>query len=569
MRTEVTSPYLSAPALLIAATIAGAAACATAARPPAVGSPPPAAPEAGRRTITAGALDGPIRFLADDLLEGRGPGTRGDALARGYVATTMQLLGLEPGAPDGGFEQEIDLLGVTTEAPPGWRFARGGRSLDLRDLADFVAVSGQARPEVGFGPAEVVFVGYGIEAPEFGWDDFKGADLRGKVLLFLNDDPDWDPALFAGRRRLYYGRWTYKFESAARQQAAAAVIIHTDRSAGYPWQTVVTSWSGENSRLQEEREPAVAVEAWVTSDAAARLTGLAGRDLEAMIAAARRRDFAPIPLGVTTSLRLASRLRSYRSANVLGLLPGADPGRRDEVVVVTAHHDHLGVKERDGHREIYNGAMDNAAGVAQLLALARAFTALPAPPARSILFLAVAAEEQGLLGSTYYASHPTFPPGRIAADLNFDGGNVWGRTRDLRAVGYGKSTLDDVAAAVAARQGRRYEDEEFPEKGSFYRSDQFSFAKIGVPALLLRGGVDYLGRPEGWGREQLEQWIERHYHQPSDDYDPAWDLSGLVEDTRLAYEIAWSVAEAPEMPRWLAGDEFEAARLRALSPPRQ
>ncbi|HZR81212.1 MAG TPA: M28 family peptidase [Candidatus Binatia bacterium] len=516
--------------------------------------------------ITAPVLAAPIRFLADDLLEGRGPGTRADALTRLYVATTMQMLGLEPGAADGSWEQSFELVGVTSHAPARWRFAGARGDVELRDERDFVAVSGAARPSVELAPSELVFVGYGIEAPEFDWDDFKGTDVRGKVLVFLNDDPDWDPALFAGKRRLYYGRWTYKYENAARHDAAAAIVIHTDPSAGYPWQTVVRSWTGENSRLAEDDEPSVAVQAWVTEDAAKRIATLGGRSLDDLVSAARRRDFRPVPLGVTTALRLHSDLRTYRSANVAGLLRGADPTRRDELVVLTAHHDHLGVKSNaSGALEVYNGAMDNASGVAQLLALARAFTSRPSPPARSILFLAVAAEEQGLLGSKHYARHPTVPPGKLAANLNFDGANLWGRTTDVRAVGWGKSSLDDAAARAAARQGRTYEDEEFPEKGSFYRSDQFSFAKIGVPAIEVRGGVEYVGRPAGWGREQVEGWIARHYHQPSDDYDPSWDLSGMVEDTRLAFEVARAVADAPDMPRWRPGDEFEATRLRALA----
>ena len=542
--------------------------------PPPVTVPATATPTAADLAITPAVLRAPIRFLADDLLEGRGPGTRGDRIARAYVASCFEMLGLQPGNGAGGWEQDFDLVGVTTRSPANWRFAARDGRVELADRRDFVAVAGaipaaaiDGRPTaIEFGPAEVVFVGYGIEAPEFGWDDFKGVDVRGKVLLVLNDDPDWDPALFAGKRRLYYGRWTYKFENAARHGAAAAILIHTDASAGYPWQTVVTSWSGENSRLAGGTGPEVDVQAWITEDAARRVTATGGHDLDALVHSARSRDFSPVALGIRTALRVQAAARTDRTANVLGLLPGSDPALRTEVVILTAHHDHLGTKtggDRPG--EVYNGALDNAAGVAQLLAVARAFGSLPRAPRRSVLFLATAAEEQGLLGSSYYARHPTFPAGRIAANINFDGGNVWGRTTDALAIGFGKSSLDAVASASARRQGRTYGDEPFPEKGSFYRSDQLNFARIGVPALFLRTGIDFVGRPPGWGAEQAERWTQEHYHQPSDDFDPTWDLEGMVDDARLGFAIAEAVAEAPAMPTWNPGDEFEAARRAALS----
>ena len=526
---------------------------------------PVPAPNAAEQRITAKVLAGPIRFLADDALEGRGPGTRGDQLARLYIASMMESLGLRPGGPDGGWEQPFELLGITGTAPARWTFASGRERLDLVNQHDFVAVSGVQTARAVVESAEVVFVGYGIQAPEYGWDDFKEADLRGKVLLMLNNDPDWDPDLFAGKRRLYYGRWTYKYESAARQGAAGAIIVHTTESAGYPWQTVQTSWSGENSRLPSDHGPELQVQGWVTEEAARRLVALSGHDLPALVASARQRAFVPVPLGVTTSIRLENRLRRYQTANVLGVLPGRDPLLREQCVVYTAHHDHLGAKKgKDGAVAIYNGAVDNASGVAQLLAVARAFQALPEPPRRSVLFLAVAAEEQGLLGSAYYAAHPTVAPGRMVANLNFDGANIWGRTRDVPAVGFGKSTLDQVAAAAAARQGRTLVDEQFPERGSFYRSDQFNFAKLGIPALYLAVGSDFIGRPKGWGREQVEAWIERHYHQPSDDLDAGWNFDAMVEDARLGFAIGWTVAESATMPAWRPGDEFEPARQRAL-----
>lgn len=514
------------------------------------------------QVVTASVLAAPIRFLADDALEGRGPGTRGDVLTRLYLASTLGLLGLEPAFPGGAYEQPVELLGVVTHAPPRWSFRTGGRTAALEDGTDFVASSGVAAPRAEVRDAELVFVGYGIQAPEYAWDDFKGADLRGKVLLLLNDDPDWDPALFGGPRRLYYGRWTYKLESAARQGAVGAIIVHTPRSAGYPWQTVRTSWTGENSRLAETPQGrGLTVEAWIADAAARRVTALAGRDLDQMVAAARSRDFAPVPLGVTTSLVLENDVRSYATANVGAVLRGSDPELSDEIVVYSAHHDHFGIKTSpDGKREIYNGALDNAAGVAQMLAIARAFAALPTPPRRSVLFLGVAAEEQGLLGSEYFVKHAPVPVSRLVANLNVDGGNVFGRTTDIGVVGLGKSSLDEHLAAAAARQDRTVADDPFPDRGMFYRSDQLNFARAGVPALFPRPGVLYVGQPPEWGRDKVDAWVERNYHQASDDWDPSWDLSGMVDDTRLLFRTGLSVADADGAPRWRPGDEFAPAR---------
>jgi Zn-dependent M28 family amino/carboxypeptidase len=536
----------------------------------AVGAPRPEPLErtlrAAEAHITGGALAAPIRFLADDALEGRGPGTRGDALARLYIATQMQVLGLEPAGPGGDWEQPFELLGITSSAPAEWTLDGSRGRVRLRNQPDFVATSPVAGGTAALAAAEVVFVGYGIEAPEYQWDDFKGVDVRGKVLLMLNNDPDWDPALFAGKRRLYYGRWTYKYESAARHGAAGAIIVHTDESASYPWQTVQTSWSGENARLPDGSGPSLGVQAWVTEASAARIAARGGQDLGRLVVAARRREFVPVPLGVRTSLRLHTTVRRYRTANVLGRLPGRDARLRDEVVVYTAHHDHLGTKrDAAGRGAIYNGAVDNAAGIAQLLAVARAFAALPQPPKRSILFVAVAAEEQGLLGSEYYTRHPTVAPGRMVANINFDGGNIWGRTRDVPVVGLGKSTLDEYVRAAAARQGREVVDEPFPERGTLYRSDQFNFARIGVPVLYMAQGIEVIGRPPGWGRAQNEAWVATHYHQPSDDFDAAWNLDGMVENARLAFAVGYAVAEAAQPPAWTPGDEFESARQRALA----
>ena len=527
---------------------------------------PQAVEQTARRHITAAALRGPIRFLAHDLLEGRAPASRGEAIARAYLAAELESLGYEPGGPNGQWEQVFDVVGVTAQAPQTWSFHGNGKSVDLKWSQDFIAASGVQDERAVIENAELVFVGYGIQAPEYQWDDFKGMDLRGKVLLMLNNDPDWDPKLFEGNRRLYYGRWTYKYESAARQGAAGAIIIHTTPSAGYPWQVVQSSWTGEQFELPAAGEPRIQVKGWATEEATRRLVQAAGRSLDELVQAARSRDFKPVPLGLRTSITLTNRISRVQTANVAGLLRGSDPELSKEVVVYSAHYDHLGVGEPDAEGDrIYNGARDNAAGSAQLLAIARAFAALPERPRRSILILFVAAEEQGLLGSSYYAQNPTFPPGRIAANINYDGGNIWGATRDVTFIGMGKSSLDAIVQALAQRQGRTVKPDQFPDRGFYYRSDQFAFAKIGVPAVYLDDGTEYVGRPEGWGKQQMEAWEAKHYHQPSDELDDSWNFDGMIQDTELGFLTGWVVAQSDTLPQWNPGDEFEAARKRALA----
>jgi Zn-dependent M28 family amino/carboxypeptidase len=520
-------------------------------------------------TAAAGAIQerrmrADIRFLSSDLLEGRGPASRGDRLAQAYVASRFEAIGLEPGAPDGSWIQPFEIIAVDTRCPPTLPITNGRDVLELRFHEDFIATSGVQAPRARVDDAEIVFVGYGIVAPEYRWDDYKGADLRGKVLLYLNNDPEGDPELFEGVRRLYYGRWDYKYEMAARLGAAGAIIIHTPRSAGYGWSVVQNSWTGEQFALPERGEPTVPVEAWVTEGAARRMVQLAGGDLDALREAAESREFRPVPLGVRASLLLESAVERRESANVIGRLPGRDPSVAREAVLYTAHHDHLGVREHDGSPTVYNGALDNASGVATMLAIAEAFVALPEAPRRSVYFASVGAEEQGLLGSTFLAHHPPVPAGRLAANINIDGMNIWGRTRDVAVVGLGKSTLDDWIQAIAATQGRTVRAEAFPDKGSYYRSDHFSLARLGVPAAYLDAGTDAVGRPPGWAREQQEAWERAHYHQPSDDLGPDWDFSGALEDARLLFHLGVKVAEASALPEWRPGDEFEAARRMAL-----
>ena len=507
-----------------------------------------------------------IKEISQDSYEGRGPGSRGDVKARNYLAERLAELELIPGGDDGGWEQSFDLVGVNASQPDEWVFNGPEDSMTLKQWEQFIVGSGVQQEKVEFADAEIVFVGYGIQAPEYEWDDYKGVDLKGKVLLMMNNDPSWDPELFAGETRLWYGRWDYKYLSAARQGAVGAIIIHTSPSAGYPFQVVQTSWTGEQFELPAGDEPRSQIAAWVTEDSARDLVSMAGLDLDALREQADNRDFHPVPLGITTSISMDVEINRVKSANLLGLIPGSDPELKDEVVIYTSHHDHLGIGTPNEEGDaIYNGAFDNATGVAQVMAIAKAIKALPEAPRRSVLIALVGAEEQGLLGSEYYASNPTFAPGKIAANINYDGGNVWGHTHDVTYIGLGKSSIDQIAVMIAEEQGRIVKPDQFSDKGYFYRSDQFSFAKIGVPAMYLDTGTDFVDRPPEWGREQQNHYTEVNYHQPSDEYDPSWNLDGMVDDALLGYWTGLAIANADEMQRWNAGDEFEAARLEALA----
>jgi Zn-dependent M28 family amino/carboxypeptidase len=515
--------------------------------------------------INRGSLEAPIRFLADDLLEGRGPASRGDKLAQLYLSSSLESLGFEPGFGD-SYVQPFDIVGLAATPPDTWTFQKGGQSVSFKKVDQFIASSGVQRDTAKLDNAEVVFVGYGIQAPEYQWDDFKGMNLKGKVVLMLNNDPDWDPKLFEGNRRLYYGRWVYKYESAARQGAAAAIIIHTTPSAGYGWQVVQNSWSGEQFELPAEGEPRVEVKSWLTEDAARQLVKLAGMDLDQLVKSAHSRDFKPVPLGVTTSLTLPIKVSKVQTANIGGLLRGSDPELSKQVVVYSAHHDHFGIGKPDPDGDnIYNGAVDNASGCAEIMAIGKAFASMTQHPRRSVLILFVAAEEQGLLGSQYYSRHPSFPAGRIAANINYDSGNIWGRAEDLTFIGLGKSSLDALVQRLAKGQDRTVVGDQFPDKGFFYRSDQFNFARIGVPAIYLDKGTHFRGKPAEWGKEQLEKWESTHYHQPSDELTPDWNFDGMVEDAQLGFEAGLDIANADEMPAWNPGDEFEAARKKAIA----
>jgi len=519
------------------------------------------------RAITENLLRGHVRFLASDLLEGRAPASRGDLLAQSYIQAQMEVLGLDRGASGGGWTQKVPLVGIVGNAPAKASVVKGDRRAELTKLDDYVAFSGTQKPESKIDNAEIVFVGYGIVAPEFQWDDYKDIDVKGKVLLMMNNDPEDDPKLFAGKTRLWYGRWDYKYAIAARKGAVGAFIIHTQPSAGYPWQVVQSSWSRERFELPYEGEPRVEIKGWFTEDASKKIVSLGGQDLDRLRTAAVRRDFRPVPLGVDFSMKIDNTVQTKDSANVIGKFPGSDPRLAREAVIYTAHHDHLGMKTdaKPGEDAIYNGALDNASGVASILAIAKAFGELPKRPRRTVYFASVTAEEQGLLGSEYLSRHPPVEPGRIAANINIDGVSIFGRTKDLTMVGFGKSSLDPIVVSLAKMEGRVVKPDQFPDRGFFYRSDQFNLAKVGVPAAYFHSGTEVIGKPTGWGTKRLEEWEEKDYHQPSDELKSDWDLSGAVEDIRLDFWLGVKVADLDRMPEWNRGDEFEAARKKALA----
>lgn len=528
---------------------------------------PTATEQQSASRINVDALRAHIRFLADDRLQGRGPGSVGDELAQKYIVAKLESLGFQPAAPDGGYLQSVPLIGVKTNAPDTVTFRSGAKSLTLDRDQDYVMTSGRPRSRTGFEASELVFVGYGMVAPEYDWDDFKDVDVSGKVLLIMNNDPADDPELFAGNRRLYYGRWDYKYDMAARKGAAGAIIIHTTASAGYPYGVVQTSWNGVQFELADQEKPRTEMNGWLTESATRELVELSGHNLDQLRSSAEKRDFRPVALNTTLALSLRCEIQKSETANVIAKLAGSDPQLADESVVFMAHHDHIGMaiaRDETGDN-IYNGAVDNASGVAALLCIADACASMPTRPKRSLLFSTVGAEEQGLLGSKHFASQPPVPAGYLAAVINIDGLGILGRTHDVNVIGLGKSTMDDHVRSIANWQRRVVVPDQFPDRGYYYRSDQFSLAQVGVPGVYLHPGIQVRNRPDGWGRARREEWVRTNYHQTSDEYSEDWDLSGAAEDVQFLYHVGIRAANAAEMPRWLPGDEFESARKQAIS----
>jgi len=520
--------------------------------------------------ISADSLLTEIKILSSDNFEGRKPGTPGGKKAVEYMEDQFKKLGLKPGNPNGTYRQDVPLAGIVSN--PTAEFTVNGRPLPAQFKKDFIAFSQHYTSLVDVKASDIVFVGYGVSAPEYNWDDYKGVDVKGKTVLMLVNDPQipdpndptkLDDSMFKGRAMTYYGRWTYKYEIAAEKGAAAVMIIHETPMAGYPFSVVVDSWSGENFTIQrpDNNEQTVPVEGWFTYDKAAELCKAAGLDLAVLKNNALQRDFKPVPLpGAKATFHIENTLRKIQSQNVVAKLEGSDPARSNEYVIYTAHWDHLGWDTSLEGDQIFNGAADNASGSAGLIEIARAFTKLYPRPKRSILFLSVTAEEQGLLGAEYYAENPLYDLKYTLADINMDGLNLWGRTKDMVLIGLGNSELDDIAADVLRSHGRVVKGDAEPEKGYFYRSDHFEFAKQGVPALDPDAGTDFIGKPAGYGKAKREYYTEHDYHKPSDEVKPDWDLSGAVEDLQVFFQIGNHIADGAYYPLWKPGTEFKAKR---------
>lgn len=532
-----------------------------------------------RQALPAADLDATailkhVKVLASDEYEGRAPGTRGEELAVTYIAEQFKALGLKPGSPDGSYFQKVPLVGITADPSATLTFAHGANTQVLKFRDDVVAWTKRVADQVSIDKSEVVFAGYGVEAPEFNWDDFKGVDLAGKTVIVLVGDPPvsdpadpkkLDPKTFGGRAMTYYGRWTYKYEEGARRKAAAVFIVHETEPAGYPFGVVQGKVSEQFDLVTPDKNIGrAAIEGWITIEQARAMFAMAHQDFDALKTRAATREFAPVPFSVTASMTLHNTMRTIGSRNVLGVLEGSDPTLKDEYVIYTSHWDHFGIGAPINGDKVYNGALDNASGVGGLIELARAFKKLPKPPKRSILFLSVTAEEQGLLGSEYYATTPVYPLARTLAAINMDSLNIHGRTKDLTIVGLGNSDLDDYAAAAAKAQGRIVKPDPAPERGGFYRSDHFPFAKQGVPALDAGGGSDFIGKPADFAARIRKTYTEQHYHQPSDELRPDWDLSGAIEDLQLYFTVGLGVANADRFPEWKPGTEFKAKREAML-----
>jgi Zn-dependent M28 family amino/carboxypeptidase len=517
-----------------------------------------------RQAIAADSLLAHIKILSSDEFEGRAPATKGEELTVSYLTGQFKKLGLQPGNPDGSYAQGVPLVGISSDVTGSIRAA--GKSVTLTPVKDFAGVS---RPQVETNEVKdsgIVFVGYGIVAPEYQWDDYKGLDVKGKTILMLvNDPPTADGKLFKGKAMTYYGRWTYKYEIASEKGAAAAIIIHETGPAGYPFEVVSGSGSHENFDIAtpDKNMKRVPVEAWISTDKAKELLKASGQDFDQLKAAAAKADFKPVALNAKADFKVKNTIRQVVSQNVVAKLPGAES--KDEYIIYTAHWDHLGRDTRLQGDQIFNGALDNASGTAALLELAKAFSTLDPKPKRSILFLAVTAEEKGLLGTRYYARNPLYPLAKTLANINMDGVNQWGRTKDLSVVGIGQSTLEDDVSAVLKSQDRVMIPETEPQKGYYYRSDHFEFAKEGVPALYLGGDADqFIGKPTGYGKQKREEYIEKDYHKVSDEAKPDWDLSGAVENLQLLFEVGYRVTQDDKWPEWKSGSEFKARRDRMM-----
>ena len=521
---------------------------------------------AAMQTIDPERIRAHVRFLAHDLLEGRGTGQRGGDIAAEYVATQFALYGLRPAGEDGTYMQKVPMVGVTPQAETTFSLLPAkGSAMNLKPLAEYVAYNETQQPASDV-DADIVYVGYGIQAPEYNWDDYKGVDVKGKVLLMMvNEPPSDDPKFFKGKALTYYGRWTYKYEEAARKGAQGVMLIHKTDIASYGWEVVRNSNSGEKAYLQLDGTPKLKVASWVQFEVAKQLAASAGMDLDKMMADARSRDFHPVELKVKLNAHMVSKIRPFASNNVIAMLPGSDRKLKDEAVIYTAHYDHLGIRPEMSGDNIYNGADDNATGCGILLELARAYSLAVQRPGRSILFASVTAEEQGLLGSEYLGKHPPIPAGKITLDLNYDNVPPLGSPQEVQVSGAERTTFYPTVQALAKEFRLAIRPDSRPEAGHYYRSDHFSLARVGIPSFTINEGVKYKGHDEAWGLQQADEYTAKHYHQPSDEYHPDMDFTGDAAMARFGFAAGWQAASQPKAIGWEKGDEFEAARLASTA----
>jgi len=521
-------------------------------------------------SFDAGRMLADIKTLSSDEFEGRAPGSKGEDLTVKFLEDQFRKIGLQPGNTDGTFVQSLPLVGITASNTRPLTVSGTGKKATFKWRDDLVAWTKRVTDTSSLDNSELIFAGYGVTAPEFKWDDFKDVDVKGKTIVVLVNDPQipsaadpsqLDPSMFNGKAMTYYGRWTYKFEEGARRGVAGILIVHETAPAGYPF-AVVQGNLGERFDLitPDKNMGRASIEGWLSLDAAKKLLSMAGQDFDTLKKQALTREFRPVPLGLSASVAISNKLRTIRSRNILAKLEGSDPQLKDEHVVYSAHWDHLGIGAPVNGDTIYNGALDNASGVAQVLEIARAFVAVEPRPKRSVLFLMVGAEEQGLLGSQHYAEQPVYPLAKTLAAINVDGVNQWGKTKDITVIGMGASDLDDYLRDAAATQQRVLRPDPESEKGFYYRSDHFNFAKKGVPALYMDTGIDFVGKPAEYSQQKRDEYTNKDYHAPSDEVKPDWDLSGAAEDAQLLFLVGYNVSNASKFPDWKPGNEFKATR---------
>jgi Zn-dependent M28 family amino/carboxypeptidase len=522
---------------------------------------PPSAINA-MQSIRPENIEQQVRFLSHDFLEGRGTGQRGGDLAAEYIATQFALYGLKPAGENGSYMQKVPMVGITPGADTRFILVPGGgQPLELKPLDQYVAYDQTQQPE-SIVDADIVYVGYGIEAPEYKWDDYKGVDVKGKVLLMLvNEPPSDDPKFFTGKALTYYGRWMYKYEEAARKGAVGAILIHQTDMASYGWEVVRNSNSGEKSYLKLDGTPKLKAAAWIHLDVARKLATAAGMDLEKMMADARARDFKPVAMNFRLSAHMTSKVRPFESNNVIAVLPGSDAQLKGEAILYTAHYDHFGIRPDMTGDNIFNGAMDNGTGCGILLEIARVYAQAAERPRRSVFFASVTAEEQGLLGSEYLGKHPPIPAGKISLDLNYDDVKPLGSPEQVEVSGAERTTFFGSVLATAGDFRFQIRSDAFPEAGHYYRSDHFSLARVGIPAFSVNEGVKFKGHDEAWGVAQQKDYVDHRYHQPSDEYHPGMDYTSDAAMARFGFALGWEAASQARLVGWKKGDEFERARL--------